>query len=286
MPTPVWREIFLEIALRALKRVHLSHSPWLLRKNKVDVKEIRFLNNGQGVFHAQETTVASEISNEFIYSSFTNGMLIGNKGNVDPNDDFDYSTRYFEVHREISIAAVDSKKTFFNQNGKQEQKSNVIDLIVRRWEYINNAPNYKRPSLIELKRYDLFKKVNIGNGESLKIGSNIGEIYRDIKNLLLLQDYWPYVKNETNNFEFRDPIWAIPFLYILTWGIYTDAVDIKDKLKKLLEVKFNNVDVNDIHIKWMPISIKEDKDLINNTPQVDEWLWLALIEVTNYTVKP
>jgi len=171
---PVWREVFLEVALRAIKKVHLSHTPWRLKKYEIDKEELRALNEGEAIFLALETTIASEISNEFIYSSFTNGMNIGDK-NAKPDLVKPYP-RYYEILREVSFNNVNDGKLFYKLRPSREQlknlkstsyndetpdqQSNVVDLIVRRWEKYDEGltgPEYKQPALIELKRYNKYE---------------------------------------------------------------------------------------------------------------------------------
>lgn len=263
----------MEIALRALKNVHLTHTPWKMKKRELGVDELRELNEGIGIFLALETTVASAISNEFIYSSFTSGMHIKSEGADEAE------SRYFEILREVTFKTTDESKLFLNDDLDVTQSENNVDLVTRRWK---NAEVEFPPSLIELKRYNKYN-FKIQSGKASKAGTNCDGIIRDILNLKVIRTNINNISLDKstelkiNNFGDDRNV----YLYVLTWGIFEAEGEISDVRDFLFnELKHGGVDLiakKDVRLKWLPLKFVDDNT--GAPPQIKEWLWLALIEI-------
>lgn len=269
---PIWRDVFLEIALRAIKKIHFSHTPWMLKKQEIRSNDLKLLNENEAIFTARETTVADEISNEFIYSTFTHGLKIEDENGKD------YSARYYEINREV----------YFNMQIKGKTKECYVDLITRRWEpdpQKNGDPIYKLPQLIELKRYSP-SSVDIANGNAEEQKENIKSIKKDIKKLQDLYANWSKLKHSANSDDVNTFLTRNnehPLLYVLTWGRYpiikqsSNTSKIKDK-ENIIREKLrkdlgkSNIKNDMIFLRWSPL-------IINDLCDIDTWLWLALIEI-------
>jgi hypothetical protein len=254
MEREIWRKVFLEITLRAMRKVHLSHAPWELGKVLITEDDLPKLNDGYGVLLALETTVASEISNEFIYSSFTSGMKFQYK-NEEPKP------KYYEIQREKQFT-YKNKKLFKGIDGDINTKQ--VDLVLRRWDEQKQIHNTL--IIMELKRYNLYS-FDISTGRVTPKGSNINEIKRDLKNLGVFKDKWEILKVK----DYSEHTTCTP--YMLIWG----EANMNQAQSLLSDFKTNfNIEDTKVYIKWMPLTIVE---MTRTQPIVTEWLWIALLEI-------
>jgi hypothetical protein len=62
----VWREIFLEIAVRAIRKVHYDFAIWELGQGKLLIENFKKLNQGYGINYAPEESVRDAITQEIM----------------------------------------------------------------------------------------------------------------------------------------------------------------------------------------------------------------------------
>ncbi len=74
----IWSDIFLELSLRAIRKLHIDYGIWGLgQSDTIELRErLQSVNQGPGIELALETTVGAAIAQEFINSSFTNRSFI------------------------------------------------------------------------------------------------------------------------------------------------------------------------------------------------------------------
>lgn len=248
----IWREIFLEVTLRAFKKTHENHTPWHLNKNQVTKEDIKKLNGGEGVLLALETTVASDISTEFINSMFTNGLITEKK------------PRYYDIKREVTFKPINKSNCVFKNSIGDKQCSKKVDLVIRRIENDNEKTLEHIPVIIELKRYQLYD-FEIGSGNVTVQKPNLSGILRDIENLRSVKKHWAEFEN-TDYSKYKTCL-----IYQLVWGDVNtkDVANLKSKLSKELIIPEEQV-----FLRWFPRTISD-----NGKPQVEKWIWLALIEI-------
>lgn len=140
---PVWKNIFIEIALRAMRRLHLDYGLWGLGQEFGSNLNFETLNQGPGIEITDETAVCAAITQEFINSRFTNGLYI----NKEP--------RHNEILREISFTS---------------SSRNLVDIFIDRYEKKDNLTYYFRyPAFIQAKRVHYFTpEIATGSRKSKK----------------------------------------------------------------------------------------------------------------------
>src|SRR5690349_16779125 len=86
-----WRHVFLEIALRAIRKTHYDFGVWELGQENLTLDHFRNLNQGNGINFAPEETVRDSILQEITYT----GLWKTHKINDDP-------TSYW-IDREVNV---------------------------------------------------------------------------------------------------------------------------------------------------------------------------------------
>lgn len=245
----IWDEIFIELSLRAIRKLHLDYGIWGLGQSDiVPLKErLSSVNQGPGIELALETTVGAAIAQEFINSSFTNGVL------------FDGENRRYQIDREVSFKS--STDNFSNA-----KKIKRVDLVTIRFDYDEHGKTkyWDGLALIELKRADKFTP-DITTGErgsrtmqTDKIIADLNDIEK-IKNLNTKGEITTKLKYFDKSKEVR--------LYSLFWGVYKSEKTHPDKA--IEEITKGHSGVN--KIKWFPLKWTDDN-------KVTDWLWVCLFE--------
>ncbi len=273
-----WRHIFLEIALRAIRKTHYEFGVWELGQEKLTLQHFKNLNQGNGINFAAEETVRDSIIQEITYTGLWKEHTI----NDDPSS--------YWIDREVKIVLkkgeairLDIEKKFFNSDeyAQPEEYSNdeklfKIDLVFKRIQLSNKFfGDSTYPSLIEAKR---FRLVTVDHRSStLEVKEpQLAQIDRDILKLKLIKDYY-----NGKQLKIREEVYDKFFTYILLWGtdgakfnLKTDVIN-KLSMKNLLMI--DDPEDEDVPIvKYLPIEwdYNSTDGLIVKT-----LLWLALIEL-------
>lgn len=252
----VWNKIFFEIAIRAIRQVHVKYGMWGLGQEPKDETDFTLLNQGPGIEVALETEVCAAITQEFINSRFTNGLFEKNHN------------RHYEIDREVKYYL--SKRSYHQ-----------IDLFVNKFKTEDGLKYYKFPAIIQVKRAHYYTpEIATGNLNSFQtnwkaIRSDIRAL-RQIRKLELTPDRAKYFEKIENH-----------FLYILFWGVFpipekkyeaTSQGDVKTYIKKQLRTR--PLKENDIYLKWIPLTWDGDKGTVT------KWLWVAMIEIDILCPRP
>lgn len=251
----IWREIFHEICLRALKKTHLDYNIWGIGQGNIDIPVERFkrLNNCPGLEFAIETHVCTNITQEFIYSPFTSGIRINDKH------------RFYEIQRERN----------FKYHCCCSDKEKQVDILINRYN-INSTVSYSRfPALIEVKRAHYFTP-DIGKGTLKNFKENSKSIAHDIKLIVKLREKIKKISNlDQDKYENF-------FLYELFWG-YSEKNNPEEFIKKICEHLPDHIKLEekDRLISWMPLqwSHKEGESDMKNSPTEIKWCWMCLQEI-------
>ena len=106
-----WALVFIEIALRAVRRVHYEYGRWGIgRPWRMDAEKSRRINMGAGVELADELTVCAAITQEFIGSPSVAGRWV-EAGNP--------TEWYFQIDRE---------QRWYTKNPKEK-----VDIFIRKF---------------------------------------------------------------------------------------------------------------------------------------------------------
>lgn len=246
-----WASVFIEIALRAIRRVHYEYGHWGVGPQfDMNRDKARKLNMGPGVELADEVSVCAAISQEFLSSPSLTGLWTEQGGSG-------------TQQKELRFFAVDREKFY---TGTTEE----VDLFVQKYEIrdpkLDPVP-IDNPSFVEAKRAQLWKP-NISDGTAKPYGSQYGAIRKDIAKL-------------RSELAVRSNAGHPPiYCHVLVWGICSDPQS-DDHPVKFFE-KFDQ-DVVLQQVRWLPIEwtspgiddLKPDMPL----PEVAKALWVALAEV-------
>jgi hypothetical protein len=212
-----WREIFLELAVRALRRLNYEFAPWTMGQSlHVNVTDnLGMINSSDGLKYVLETEVCSAITLEFLHSGFTNGDWT-----------FNHIRRY-AVDREIEI------------NKKH------IDLFVNRYE-INDKGEKKYsadPVLIEAKRGRYFIP-DLKEGKS-RGSNNYSSIKRDIDKLRRARTF---IEKKGKILGYDEYDFNGAFIYVMFWETTTTPKETKAQIMKKLECR----DAENCNIRFFP----------------------------------
>jgi hypothetical protein len=266
-----WRKAFMEITLRAFRKLHIEYGAWGIGQSSNDTTKWKNLNVGHGVELALETTVCAAISQEFINSPFTNGLHL--KSN-------DRKARKYEINREVTIK---------RSEVKDDEKR--VDLFINRYKDISGEiVFYKYPVIIEAKRAHYFtsdisiglrsekiEKVNGYNGlkEDLSKLREIRNIIKSKKFIIKASGY----ENQKEESQLKNA-----FLYLLFWGITEVHAGnekwAKEPYEMAEKIESKLLTDNNYELKWMPLKwdFLSEKNCSGH-PEVTEWLWIMLVEV-------
>jgi hypothetical protein len=237
---PPWLKVFLELAVRALRRLNYEFAPWTIgQSSHADItNKLGMINSSDGLKYVLETEVCTGITLEFMHSGFTNGGWI-----------FDDSRRY-SVDREITI---DSKR---------------VDLFVNRYT-INDTgeKSYSaNPVLIEAKRVKYFiPDLKEGEGRGF---DNYDKITEDINKL---KEVRSFIQNNGKIRGYDKFNFDNPFIYVMFWGLTDKPKELRTEIMKELECP--EKDLENCNIRFFPTKWEQ------SGPEITEWGWVCLFEI-------
>ena len=241
-----WASVFIEIALRAIRRVHYEHGMWGIgRQWEMNRLKAQRINMGQGIELADERAVCAAITQEFMTSPSMTGLWIEERKDGSQEKE----ERYFSIDREMEYT----------------DKSKKVDIFIRKYRFVNNEPiPIEEPSFIEAKRARRWEP-EIESGMASKKESQVEKVRDDIRRL----------RSEMCTRSERI------HCHVLVWGLCQN-----DSQEDHPVTFFNNFDINvRMHqLRWLPIKWDSPslQDLQNGNieiPKIDTALWIALAEV-------
>ncbi len=286
----MWRHIFLEIALRAMRKTHYDFGVWNLGQEELTLKDFNNLNQGHGIDFAPEETVRDSILQEIIYTGLSKAHKI------------DGELKSYWIDREVKITLnkkyaipLDKNNKFFNpeeysqpnkySDGKKDFR---IDIVFKRIQEKNRESNDDTyPCLIEAKRHKLVN-INLKN-RKIDIGEpQIADIDKDILKLKLIYDYY---SSGNEKLEINGEKYDKFYPYILLWG--TGPLDLNSpstfNLKREVIDRLGNKEhliIEDTEdpeapiVKYLPIEWEFDEN--DEKLIVKKLLWVTLIELKGH----
>lgn len=239
-----WAEVFVEIALRAIRRIHYEYGIWGIgRQWKMRRENTEKINMAHGIELADEPSVCAAITQEFMNSPSVAGLW-EDKGQT--------KDMYFGIEREKAYKFDKFKRAdIFLQKFKRNKKGDFDPV--------------KCPSFIEAKRARLWS-MNLSTGKARMSRSQHGDVKDDIKKL-----------RKEMSYRVSQGLEQV-LCHILVWGVY----DKSRKTLCSPEAFFAKVGDADIEmhkrVKWLPLVWDVSKKADNNI-KVTKSLWIALAEV-------
>ena len=246
-----WASVFIEIVLRAIRRVHYEHGMWGIgRQWEMNSFKAQRINMGQGIELADERAVCAAITQEFIASPSMTGLWIEERKDGSREEE----TRYFAIDREKEYT----------------DKSKKVDIFISKYRLEENKPiPIEEPAFIEAKRARLWMP-EIRSGLASKKESQHEKVQEDIKRL---------------RSEMRARLDKI-HCHVLVWGLYQKDC-LKDHPDTFFEKFDNNVKIHQLRwlpTKWDSPSLQDLKSGNIEIPKIDTALWIALAEVFEESV--
>lgn len=267
-----WPKLFLEVALRAIRRVHCDYGTWQLghvwrREDAQKNIEPQQLNLGKGIEIAPEIAVCAEICSEFLASQLVNGVVL------------DQTPRYWQIDREQQY---------------QHDPDCHVDICVRRYERNGNqlsellAPGkgYPIPAYIEVKRARRWK-IRLEDGTVKREDNTASEVAYDADKLFAEIEHLGNAKAPAEIYghvlvygplDQKTPLSDTPN------GFFRKANTLLRKLRKDDKRTRKTIIIKPHHVRWLPLSWKDHSikpfgKKFRQRPTVDRWLWLAIAEV-------
>jgi hypothetical protein len=190
-----WASVFIEVALRAVRRVHYEYGLWGIGPQwKMGRQLAERINTGQGIELALETSVCAAITQEFIGSPSLAGLWV----EQGPDGKPDHEVRYFMIDRETKYLTGEKKR---------------VDLFVRKFIPKDGKPGgelipVRLPSFIEAKRAHLWT-ADIKTGEATHQRSQIKDVQADVQKL---KDEILYRRTLAEGEHIRG--------HVLVWGVH------------------------------------------------------------------
>jgi len=242
-----WATVFIEIALRAIRRVHYDHGMWGVgRQWEMNRIKAGRLNMGHGIELADERTVCAAITQEFITSPSVTGLWV-----PETEDGERPQERYFTIDREK----------------KYTDGSKKVDIFIQKYERKNKGQDptpVPEPSFIEAKRHRLWVP-EITSGEAKREAPQVKNVKDDIERL----------RNEMK--AQKEKIHC----HVLVWGLY-DKDSPKDDPIHFFKNFGDNVKMHQLRwlpTKWTSPSIENIQNEDIEIPLVSKALWIVLAEV-------
>jgi hypothetical protein len=117
---PPWTQVFFELAIRALLRVHHDYLAWDIEQRPNVQPDFQAINNGSGILFADEPAVCAAISQEFIASRYSSGVWFTEGG-----------TRNYRLTRESQYKGGGGRADFrcvrVNEKGDQIGRESLIE---------------------------------------------------------------------------------------------------------------------------------------------------------------
>lgn len=255
----IWREVFLEVALRAIRRTHYEYGIWELGQKELILDDFSSLNQGLGIYYAPEETVRDAISQEIMLTGLWKKHTI------------EKELRSYWIDREVRIEFELNKTTnspFIKElfSGNETGKKYFdIDIVFKRIEEKTKDGQETLPTLIEAKRYS---HVNIDlQTKEIKIGRpQLSAINKDIAKLKLLLDLF-----ENKPLVIKSKPYKCFRIHLLVWGIAKKGFNIRtDFISKLKYGKY--LSLSEKSIKYLPIQW-------DSKMNVKKYLWIGLFEI-------
>lgn len=238
---PIWRDIFLELTVRAFRKLNLDYGLWTLGQssNHDLLSSIEKINNGGGIELVLEPDACSAITREFLNSTFTKGNKINNEN------------RFYEINREVGC------------DGQS------VDLFVNRYKIIRNNVYYSDcPTLIEAKRAHYYTP-NLRTGKKGRLSYKYDEILMDIAKLENIKRVGQFQFTGYDNFNFRSLN-----IYVLFWGLSNDLSTVESEIYTR---SYGIIELKNCHFKCFPITSAVGLEV--NLKNDLEWCWICLYEI-------
>jgi hypothetical protein len=248
-----WVTVFLEVALRAIRRVHLEYGIWGAgRQWKTGPGRPSLINMGPGIELADERAVCAAITQEFMVSPSLTGLWRG-KGKTD--------VRFFAISRE---------ELYKSRRTKRAEK---VDLFIEKCQQtrLGKFKVIEPPSLIEAKRARRWQ-INLKTGR-VKPYSPRTQIKAVLEDVLRLQDERKARKPK--------PV----YIHLLVWGLYGDrANDPLDHptafFQEVRRVSSSSCQLSGPYVRWLPMKWDSPANATKSeNPIVRSSAWVALAEV-------
>lgn len=249
-----WVTVFLEVAIRAMRRIHLEYGLWGAGHQwKTGPGRPALINMGHGAELADERAVCAAITQEFVSSPSLTGLW---------EDDDGAEVRFFTVSREQNYRLA-------HETGQRQW----VDLMIEKYEQTTPGVfDVRRPrSLIEAKRARLWQ-VDLKNGTVSPGAPQVDAVCRDIEKLQAERNAWQQDGDKV-------------YLHVLVWGVYEDDAGgaparFADHPTSFFEDvrRGSNARLAGPYVRWLPTKWEFGAATPGN-PTVRRSLWLAIAEV-------
>jgi hypothetical protein len=265
-----WTQVFLAVALRAIRRVHLEYGIWGAgRQWSTNRNRVATINQGRGVELADERAVCAAISQEFMTSPSAAGLW-----RTDEKADF----RFFGIKREERYSPSAKKKNKDEPKEKKKDSPRWVDLIVEKYtkdpesnDFFHDPVKYP-PVYIEAKRARRWLvNLKTGNTTAAK-GRQTTDICADIMKLTK--------ERETQTQRI--------FIYILVWGVYEEGKKPGDHPATVFTEIRNKIGgravVGSPLTRWLPTKWTDPEPASEQMeqPRVQRSVWIALSEIDRH----
>ncbi len=251
---PKWPELFIELAVRAMRRVHLEYGVWSVgQQGQPDFPMLSRLNGGPGIELADERAVCAAITLEFINSQMTSG-----------------------IRRDEPLTGAQMSHYDLDREWHYEGSTKSADITLRRICAANGGNPLLPRVVIECKRFQLARPARDSNygitGDCQYDKPQLDAIQKDVCKLL------------TEMSKSSEPFFA----HIFVWGVWPVGAEVdqedkqyqsKDLSDVLKELQSESAVLTVHQIRWLPLDC-ETPNQKNKPTKIARWLWASLIEVT------
>ena len=244
---PPWTWPFIELTLRALRQLHHEALPSALPTLPDVQLDAHLLNVGIGVGALDERTVCGGIFRQLAQSALIQGARVGRSATFR----IAAGPRYYKVTQESVYPA---------------DKTKHVDLRIDLIDQVTGLP-IKRPAFIEAKRARYYEA-----GRPVRMRMQQQAIAKDVRKLRALERGYA-------------SLYDSPRGYLLVWDVTSSsgkhATEPASYLSECLDERCIVWQV-----RWLPLSsnARQSPTMPVHTSAIDQWLWVALVEVT--TVEP
>jgi hypothetical protein len=212
-----WMKRFMEVALRALRRVHYDYQLWSLSQDWTSETDPTAYNTGPGIECADELTVCAAITQEFVHSAVTTGAYVAHDQHMNVKS----GQRFYAIYREVPYPNAPSRK---------------VDIAIDRVDPRTDRA-YGAPVFIEAKRAVLVG-TKLAEGFTGPPRLQLPEIREDIEKLRATH-------------SLPDERRVLP--YLLVWGLHPRAV-VAASTPSSLEIAVNDRELRLRTERWCPIA--------------------------------
>lgn len=255
-----WTQVFIEVALRAIRAVHHDYIRWSLEQTPNKPTNHELLNKGQGIEFAEEVPVCAAISQEFINSRYS----AASSPEINAEAGIGEGLRYYTILREFN--ALD--------DGKR------VDLVSQRIDVCQKGEKEQEyeVTLIEAKRVRRTHTKLSGSRQSATGGIAEKAVLDDIEKLNKAFTYICSKANEDGSQGVKPPN-----TYLLLWNIISETFaeeDMPCEYVKTLQANCSN-SLQLRQTRWLPLSWEEPPSNIKSLNEIktDRALWVALVEI-------